>query len=155
MTVESFPPVADVLPHRGRMVLLSRILEHSDERTTCSVEIDADAPFVEPTGRVPAWVGVEYMAQCVAAHAGLCARARGEPARIGFLIGSRRLEFRTDGFQVGQMLVVEATHVWGESESALFACRLLGDGFPSPLVEGNLNVFQPDSFERFVVDRQR
>ena len=155
MTVEPFPPVADVLPHRGRMVLLSRVLEHSVERTVCSVEIDVDAPFLEPTGLVPAWIAVEYMAQCVAAHAGLCARAKGEPVKIGFLIGSRRLEFRTDGFRVGQVLAVEATHVWGESESALFACRLLAHGSGAPLVEGNLNVFLPDSLEQFLADHPR
>ena len=150
MTAEPFPPVAEVLPHRGRMVLLSRVLEHSAKHTVCAVEIGPDAPFLEPGGTVPAWIGVEYMAQCVAAHAGLRARARGEPAKIGFLIGSRRLEFRTDGFRIGQRLTALATHTWGESESASFACRLLDSGSGALLVEGSLSVFLPQALERFL-----
>ena len=102
MIAGPLPPVADVLPHRGPMVLLSRILEHSEQHTVCAVDIRIDAPFVEPAGTVPAWIGLEYMAQCVAAHAGLRARAHGEPVRTGFLIGSRRIDVRTSGFPVGQ-----------------------------------------------------
>jgi 3-oxoacyl-[acyl-carrier-protein] synthase I len=150
MTIEPFPPVADVLPHQGRMVLLSHVLEHSRTHTACAVEIGPDAPFLEPGGSVPAWIGIEYMAQCVAAHAGLRSRARGEPAKIGFLIGSRRVEFLTDGFRVGQTLVAEATHTWGESESAAFACRLLDRASGALLVEGSLSVFLPPTLDRFV-----
>ena len=44
--------------------------------------------FVED-GQVPAWVGIEYMAQAIAAWAGCRARAAGKPPQLGFLLGSR------------------------------------------------------------------
>ena len=147
MIAEPFPPVADVLPHRGPMVLLSRILEHSEQHTVCAVDIRADALFVEPAGTVPAWIGLEYMAQCVAAHAGLRARARGEPVRTGFLIGSRRIDVRTSSFRVGQTLTVVATHTWGEQEAAAFACTLLDADSRTILVEGTLSVFRPRTLD--------
>jgi predicted hotdog family 3-hydroxylacyl-ACP dehydratase len=150
MTERALPSVAEILPQRGRMMLLSSVLEHSDGETVCAVEVGADTPFVDAGGTVPAVMGVEYMAQSVAAHAGLQAWARGEPPRVGFLIGSRRLDFRTrSGFRVGQRLIVRVTHVWGEEEYAMFACRLMDAESQATLVEGNLNVFLPRSLDGF------
>ena len=147
-----FPPVAEILPQRGRMMLLSSVLEHSDDHTACVVDVGADSPFLENDGTVPALIGVEYMAQCVAAHAGLQRWAKGEAPRVGFLIGSRRLDFRSPmGFHVGQRLVVHVTRAWGEEEFAMFACRLIDAGSQAVLVEGNLNVFLPRSLDRFGV----
>jgi predicted hotdog family 3-hydroxylacyl-ACP dehydratase len=137
------------------MILLSRILAHSDTQTACAVDIGPDALFMDRGGRVPAWVGVEYLAQCVAAHAGLCARARGEPVKVGLLIGARRLELHAPGFAVGQTLTAQATHVWGAHESASFQCRLLDAATEVVLVEGHLSVFQPESLERFLGERLR
>ena len=150
MNERPLPSVAEILPQRGRMMLLSSVLEHSEDETVCAVEVAADTLFVEASGTVPAVMGVEYMAQSVAAHAGLRAWARGEPARVGFLIGSRRLDFRTrSGFRVGQRLVVRVSHVWGEEEYAMFACRLIDVASQATLVEGNLNVFLPRSLDAF------
>ena len=149
MTDQRLPPVAEVLPQRGPMVLLSSVLEHSADHTVCAVEVGADTPFLDASGTVPAWIGVEYMAQCVAAHAGLAAWSKAEAPRIGFLIGAKRLDFRTAGFRVGQRLTVESTRTWGEQELAMFACRLIDAASEVVLIEGNLNVFLPRSLERF------
>ena len=50
---------------------------------------------------VPAVVGIEYMAQAIAAGAGPSARGKGEAARMGFLLGCRNLTIAVDSFQVG------------------------------------------------------
>lgn len=143
----AFPPVADVLPHAGRMVLLTRIVDHAEESTTCRVDAGPDAPFREPSGLVPAYVGVEYLAQCIAAHAGLRARARGEPVKPGLLLGSRRIDFRTDGFRAGQALLVSATRVWGERQMAVFAGVLRDEATGMALVEGTLSVVLADPLD--------
>lgn len=138
-----WPAPVDVLPHRPPMVLLTRIVSHDRARTVCAVDITATTPFVGTRGYVDAWVGVEYMAQCVAAHAGLEARARGAEVRLGLLIGARRIDFNVDRFAVGHTVVVTATHVWGEREAASFEC-LLADGAASrPLARGGLSVYSP------------
>lgn len=155
MTGQTLPPVSEVLPQRGRMMLLSAVLEHAASDTVCAIEVGPDSPFLEADGAVAPWIALEYMAQCVAAHAGLDARAKGEPPKVGFLIGSRRLEFRTKGFRVGQRLTVRATRTWGENEFALFTCRLIDTESQAILVEGNLNVFLPHSIERFLPREQR
>jgi predicted hotdog family 3-hydroxylacyl-ACP dehydratase len=146
----AYPPIADVLPHTGRMVLLSRVLEHSASRTVCAVAIGDDAPFVDAAGMVPAWIGLEYMAQCVAAHAGLRAHVKGERPRIGFLVGARRVDFLASGFRAGQRLAVEAAHVWGDRESAAFTCRLMDAESGAVLAEGALTVYQPVTLDAFL-----
>jgi len=150
MMSSRFPPIAEVLPHAGRMVLLARILDHAEGFTTCGVEIMADSPFLDPDGAIPPWVGLEYMTQCIAAHAGLRARARGEPIKPGFFIGSRRVDFRTDGFRVGQTLSVTANHVWGDKELASFACVLRDRLTHAVLVEGTLKVFLPPTVSALI-----
>jgi predicted hotdog family 3-hydroxylacyl-ACP dehydratase len=150
--VETFPPVAAILPQRGPMMLLSSVLEHSEAHTVCAVDVRADSPVLAEDGTVPALMGIEYMAQCVAAHAGLRAWMKGEGPRVGFLIGSRRLDFRSQaGFRVGQRLHARATRAWGEEEFAMFACQLIDAPSQAIVLEGNLNVFLPRSLERFGV----
>ena len=84
----TFPPIEALVPHKPPMLLLDRVLSYSTDYVSCEVEIRVDSPFVRD-GVVPAIVGLEYMAQCVAAFAGLSARHKGEAPRIGFLLGSR------------------------------------------------------------------
>ena len=137
----AYPAVRDVVPHTGRMVLLTRVVDHAPDHTACVVEIGEDARFREPGGLVPAWVGLEYMAQCVAAHAGLRARANGEPVRIGFLLGSRRVELRTAGFAPGQVLEVRARRQWGDRGLGSFACSIRDAADGRLLVDGHLSVY--------------
>jgi predicted hotdog family 3-hydroxylacyl-ACP dehydratase len=136
----SYPPIEEVLPHSGRMVLLTRIVSHTDRRTTCVVEISPASTFADADGGVPAWVAVEYMAQCVAAHGGLRARAAGDPVTPGFLLGSRSIALHTERFLPGQRLEVEAAHVWGEHDFFSFACAVRDAATGATLVEGTLAV---------------
>jgi predicted hotdog family 3-hydroxylacyl-ACP dehydratase len=122
------------------MVLLTRVVDHAEDHTTCLVALAADSPFCGPDGAVPAWVALEYMAQCVAAHAGLQARAQGEPIRIGLLLGSRGIDIRTPAFAVGQVLEVHARRRWAGRELGSFACRIVDRADGTVLVEGTLSV---------------
>jgi predicted hotdog family 3-hydroxylacyl-ACP dehydratase len=138
--VTRYPPIVELVPHRPPMLLLDRVLSYDGERVVCETVLEAGSPFVEQ-GRVPAVVGIEYMAQAIAAGAGLSARDNGETAaRMGFLLGCRDLAIAVDSFQVGDRLTVEARRTWGEKELGRFACQVRrGD---EVLVEGALTVYQ-------------
>ena len=78
MTIQALPDIRRLVPHAGPMVLLDRLLAVDEETLCAEVTIDADTLFCD--GReVGAWVGVEYMAQAIAAHAGYAAMLRGKP----------------------------------------------------------------------------
>ncbi len=86
-----FLPVGDYLPHRAPMLLLDRVIQVSDERVVCEVTINHQgvlAPFLNAQGELPAWFGVEIMAQTVGVWSGFHARQRGDRnIRPGMLLG--------------------------------------------------------------------
>ena len=85
------------------------------------------------------------MAQAVAAHSGMAAHLSGKPAEIGFLLGTRRADFFTEGYLVGQTLHVSARHVWGEGELFSFDCSITDAADGRPLASAQLNVFRPEN----------
>ena len=139
---EAYPPVTELLPHTGAWVLLSRVLEHELDATTCLITVGEAFPFPLDRGRVPALVGLEYMAQCIAVHGALRAREEDEPTPLGFLLGARDVEMRTEGFRPGQHLEVTVRRIWGERSFFLFDCRLRDGASRQLLMEGNLKVFR-------------
>jgi predicted hotdog family 3-hydroxylacyl-ACP dehydratase len=135
-----YPPIVELVPHRPPMLLLDRVLSYDGERVVCETVLGPQSPFAEQ-GQVPAVVGIEYMAQAIAAGAGLSAREKGNASgRVGFLLGCRSLMIAVDSFQVGDRLTVEARRTWGENEIGSFACKVQRDG--EVLVEGALTVYQ-------------
>jgi len=138
--VTSYPPIVELVPHRPPMLLLDRVLSYDGERVVCETVLGPDSPFAEQ-GEVPAVVGIEYMAQTIAAGAGLSARDKGDQAgRTGFLLGCRNLSIAVDSFQIGDRLTIEARRTWGENQIGSFACKVQRGS--EVLVEGALTVYQ-------------
>lgn len=140
----SFPPIAELLPQCGPMRLLERVLEHDASHTRCAVLPSESAAFGDDSGRVPVWVALEYMAQCAAADGGLRSRERGDAPRVGVLLGSRQLTFRSADFDPTRRLEVSARFAAGRGDHLAFDCAVHDpDGGP-PLAEGRLNVLLAD-----------
>jgi predicted hotdog family 3-hydroxylacyl-ACP dehydratase len=137
----SFPELGELLPHAAGMRLLSRVVDHGPSHTTCAVDPAAGGAFRRADGSLPAWVGLEYMAQCAAAHGGLGSRARGEAPRPGLFLGSRRARFHVDAFAPGQALRVTARHRRGELGLVAFDCEVCDAADDRRLAEGRLNVY--------------
>jgi len=141
------PDLPLLLPQAGRMRVLERVLAHGRRATLCDAVIGPDTPLCE-NDVAPAVLGIELLAQCMAAHGGLSGRDGPQPRR-GFLVGSRRIELRTRGFLPGERLWVRAEHVRGESGMVAFRCALGAAAPPAShaeaqaraLVAGSLNAF--------------
>jgi predicted hotdog family 3-hydroxylacyl-ACP dehydratase len=86
------------------------------------------------------------MAQCVAVHGGLAARARGEPLRPGLLLGSRRVRFGAQALPPRE-LAVEARHHRGDRGLVAFDCQVRDPSDGLRLVEGRLNVYIMERWE--------
>ena len=122
------------------MRLLERVESHDGEVTRCRALPAASRWFRTAAGEIPAWVGVEYMAQCAAVHGGLRGRAHGEAPRPGLFVGSRRLAFRCASFAPDTALFVTARLAAGRGDSLAFDCTVEDPAGGPPLVEGRLNV---------------
>ncbi|MDR2851837.1 MAG: hypothetical protein LBV61_02070 [Burkholderiaceae bacterium] len=134
--------IEQFIPHRGAMRWVDRMLEWDEHSVTVELIVPLDGPFHE-SGGVPVWIGFEYMAQAIAAWAGYCARNRGEPPRMGFLLGTRRYTAQTRHFAPGTRLSVQARCEFDDGQGmGLFACRILAG--EQVLASANMSVYQPD-----------
>jgi len=156
------PDIHTLVPHSGAMSLLTRLLSADAENLCAEVVITRDSMFCVD-GAVGAWVGVEYMAQAVAAHAGFVAGLRGERPKVGFLLGTRRYACALPAFVAGSVLHVHVQRaLQGENGLGAFECRIVdgssgGDGNVdadgadgAELATATITVFQPANVEEFL-----
>ncbi len=137
----AFANPRDLVPHSGQMLLLHSVVTHDAEQTVCEVRVADSTLFRNEGGDVPAWVGIEYMAQCIAAHGGLVARTSGKPPQPGMLLGTRRLEINVPTFASNQVLHVSARSVHVGAEMVSFACEIRDATAGGVLAVGRLNVY--------------
>lgn len=147
--------VERLVPHRGAMLWLSRVVHVDDDGADADAIVDEDHPLADPdTDGLPGWAGLEYMAQTIAAWAGARALARGEPARPGFLLGTRRYDCRRPVLAWGLRLRIEARReLMGDNGLGLFACRVL-DG-DDVIATANVSVFEPPDPDTFLENASR
>lgn len=146
----SLPDIQALVPHSGAMSLLDGLLGADGETLSARVTIGPGTMFCDGAG-VGAWVGVEYMAQAVAAHAGHAARLRGEPVRVGFLLGTRRYTCAVPAFPVGSVLTIRVQRaLQGENGLAAFDCTIEDGRDGAQLASATITVFQPDNVEEFL-----
>lgn len=147
--------IAPLLPHKGHMVLLDRIVEYSNH-FLCAHASVAEGHILLCDGALPCTLAVEIMAQGVAAWAGCHARSRGEPIRMGFLLGCRSLKLFTQTIPIGTQLRVDVhASIHDPLGMGVFDCELHWQSAPpeclpllpadSLLIQGSLGVLQSQS----------
>lgn len=146
----TLPDIRTLVPHSGAMSLLDTLLAADAETLDARVTIGPDSMFCVG-GEVGAWVGVEYMAQAVAAHAGFEAQQRGEPVRVGFLLGTRRYTCTRPAFAAGSILNIHVQRALrGDNGLGAFDCRITDGIDGAELASATITVFQPDHVEEFL-----
>lgn len=146
--------ISALLPHSGGMVLIAEPYAELENGVRASIYVAEDSLFFEPGHGVPGWVGIEYMAQAVALHAGLVASRHGREIKIGFLLGTRRYGVDTNYFRLGARLTVEASEIWQDGHMAVYAC-ILRDDEGRNLASAELNVYQPEDPKAFLLESDK
>ncbi|RXZ37095.1 3-hydroxylacyl-ACP dehydratase [Oxalobacteraceae bacterium CAVE-383] len=156
-----FPPVASLVPHSASMLLLDRVVDADADSLQAEVDITATALFCGEDG-VGSWIGIEYMAQAVAAFAGVQAmqQARKQglqdggaheqaPRKIGFLLGSRRYTASRGHFAPGSTLRIHVQRLL-QADNGLgsFDCSIAEGG--ERIASATLTVFQPPDLTAFL-----
>jgi predicted hotdog family 3-hydroxylacyl-ACP dehydratase len=83
-----------LIPHKGKMVLLSRVVDIDTVKRTVHSEFDIDSSciFYDKTlNGIPAWVGFECIAQSIAVLSGLDGRLNNIPAKSGMILSLTNL----------------------------------------------------------------
>jgi len=137
------------VPQRGAMQLLDRIVDVDADKAVAEVDVPVDGLFTRD-GQVPAWIGIEYMAQAISAWAaGRSKRQGGDGPKLGLLLGSRRYVADCAGFPAGATLRIEARcELIGDNGLGLFDCRIEMDG--RQVASARVSVFEPDDAIAFL-----
>jgi len=136
--------IGALIPHHGESILLDRVVAHDSESTTARVIVGSQRWLRREDGSVAAWLAIEYMAQCAAAHERLLGRTgTGDPS-IGFLAKITRLRFRTSSFQGGEHLMVRVRRIRGRPGLGALShsCEIFresDDPQAEPIAEGRLS----------------
>lgn len=142
MSVPTAFTIREILPHAGDMLLLDELIDHGPEHVVCGVTVGAQTRFCDAIQGVPAWVGLEYMAQTVCAYSGIDEVRAGLKPTIGLLLGSRRYRSEVAAFPVGATLHIRADLLLrDENDLVAFDCTI-HDG-ARLLARGDVKAYRP------------
>jgi predicted hotdog family 3-hydroxylacyl-ACP dehydratase len=141
--------LAELLPHGPGMVLLDRMLGVGPDWGEAEVTIRRDSRFSDGTAGVPGYVGIEYMAQTLAAFAGAQRLERGQPVQIALLLGTRRYESQVGWFAPGWTLTARVTQLLHTADGvSAFACELAHGA--TRVAHAEIKAYQPDDIEPYL-----
>ena len=134
--------IDEIVAHAAPMQLLDELIAYDVESIVVGVTVRSDSEFCMPGVGVPAWVGMEYMAQTVGAFSGIEEVQAGLRPQIGLLLGSRRYRSTVDVFPIGARLQVTACmQLRDENNLVCFDCEIQMNG--APVATGDLKAVRP------------
>lgn len=141
-----YPAIDQLIPHRPPMMLIDEVVDEVEEGLIAVTRPDPRAWYADADGSMPAWIGIELMAQSISAWAGLQAWKEGMPPRRGFLVGTREYTSTSASFPAGKALFIEVRKVFSEPQGlAAFNCAIRDD--TATLAEAIIKVINVDSYE--------
>lgn len=136
-------PATEFVLHRDSMLLLDRLVETQEDFTICMWEVPESGPFVVPELGIPAYIGVEIMAQCIAVHAGARARVRGFGPPLGYFLGTRDFRSSVRYFGAGERCHVSCKELFRDANGmGSYDCSIMLQG--RPVAEARLSVLEKD-----------
>jgi len=118
---------AGLLPHRGAMSLLDRVLDWDEGRLVAESarHLDGDMPL-RRGGRLSAICGAEFALQAAAVHGGLRGGGVGRPGYLATLRDVRLYRARLDEAGIG-VLRIEVIMEHGDERALSYAMRVEGE----------------------------
>lgn len=134
-------PASEFVLHRKPMLLLDRLVSVKPESAVCEWRVREDDAFLQPDLGVPAYIGIEYMAQSIAVHGGACERALGFPPPQGMLLGTRSYSCSVPYFVLGTIYQVKCERLISNPDGmSSFQCAIFSDS--QVIVEARISVLQ-------------
>jgi len=137
--------VEKYLPHAEPMVMIADGEDIADGEAAAFAVTSADSVFFDAAvDGVPGCAALEYMAQTMALAVGLKARRNGEEPKIGFILGSRRLETSIPVFRRDGRYRVHAKCDYADDQFGSFICGIT-DESGATVASGTLTAFQSNA----------
>lgn len=117
--MSEYPPIRELIPHSGPMVLLDEMTHWAPGEASCSLRIREGSPFVVD-GKVDGISTIEHMAQGVAACLGHEALLGGDGVRVGMIIACKTFTLHVPELQVDDRATVEVKRLRGNETLSHF-----------------------------------
>ncbi len=138
----TFPALEELIKHRRGMLLIDEVIAFDDNTITTQLTITPNSTFLEGD-HVPAWVGVEYVAQSVAAFSGMLAHNRSEPTKLGLLLSCRRYKTSSSKFMLGETLIIHVEEEFNDGNMGAYSCSISIKG--EAIASLSLSAYIPDT----------
>lgn len=130
----------ELVPHAAPMILIDEVSPGAADQLSATVRITEQSLFFELNRGVPAYVGIEYIAQTVAATVGYRARSKGDDVGIGYLLGARNYAASVHYFPLGTTLFVQVSAEFESDDLAAYRGKIhTADG--RQLVETSITLY--------------
>lgn len=139
------------LPHRTPMLLIDRVLAADAETTRCRVTVGEQCSlFRQADGSYPNSLFIEFMAQTVGVFAGIRDSESGIGPRVGFLLGSRKVQLHKKRLPKATSLTLIRAASFSDQEElpSQFECRVLENN--TEVASAVLTVYRPRDLQEFV-----
>ncbi|MDR2900092.1 MAG: 3-hydroxylacyl-ACP dehydratase [Treponema sp.] len=123
--------VSELVPHKGKMLLLHRISAYDIEKRSLASEYDItpDCIFFDSAlNGVPSWVGFEFMAQSISALSGICGKMNDEAPRPGVILSVSNLKIDIPVLESGTTAVIQVLEDCKVDAIYTFHCILSQNG---------------------------
>ncbi|MDR2952793.1 MAG: hypothetical protein LBU82_06090 [Treponema sp.] len=132
-----------VVPHRGRMLLLSRVKEYNPNERSIKAEfhVSSDCLFYDAAmAGMPAWAGFECIAQAISAYSGIRDRENGEPPKMGYILSVASMRIGVPAFKNGSVAEIRAREIERVDLVGTFQGEILLEG--ARVLEGKITVME-------------
>lgn len=141
----------ELIAHRPPMRLLDRVISVDDTQAVAELTVRKDNPLYVAGRGLPAYVGLELMAQTIGLIDGMRCKSDGQPPKIGFLLGCRRYAADRSEFELGMRLNIAVKMVFSGGDMYSFESRI-DDAAGRTIATANLNVYAPSNPRAFLKD---
>ncbi|MCR4529769.1 ApeP family dehydratase [Acinetobacter venetianus] len=127
------------IPHEQPMVFIDHIVEANEGYAVAELTITPELMFCESDG-LPTWVTIEIMAQTISAYSGWRGQQLQQAPKVGFLLGTRKLQLPFAYFKIGQLLEIRVEQQYLHEGLGQFSCEIHCD---EHVINAMLSVYEP------------
>lgn len=143
--------VSQLLAHEEPAILLDMVSSFGAGYLEAQVKHDKKSLYSDEHGNVPAWVGLEYMAQAIEAYAGIESLKENKPVRIGLLLGTSRYKVFTELFRKSRPVTIKVQEVFRDEKNvALFDCKILECQTGQLLATAHIKAILPEDIDEII-----
>ncbi|ENW95298.1 hypothetical protein [Acinetobacter sp. NIPH 298] len=127
------------IPHEQPMVFIDHLIEANEGYAIAELTITPELMFCEAQG-LPTWTSIEIMAQTVSAYSGWMGQQLQQSPKVGFLLGTRKLQLPIPYFELGQTLKIRVEQQYLHEGLGQFSCEIY---YAEHVISAMLSVYEP------------